>query len=89
MTTGEDKEMPQSQTDSLQIDVESQSDIAEEPEVCDSDSEPVQQEAEAESTPVRAGTERYGLRGRVTPPKKLMRVDISARDELVQKRGVM
>jgi hypothetical protein len=78
LTIGEDKETPQSQTDSLQID--SLSDVAEEPEICDSDSEPV----EAESTPVRAGTERYGLRGRVTPRKKQMRVDISTQDELVQ-----
>lgn len=83
LTTGEGRETPQSQTDSPLTDVESQS---EEPGVCDSDSQPVQQEVEAESIPVRAGTERYGLRGQVSPPEKLMRVDTFAQDELVQRR---
>ena len=40
--------MPQSQTDLPQTDIESLSEVAEKSEVCDSDSEPVQQEVEAE-----------------------------------------
>ena len=72
LTTGEDREMPPSQTDLPETDVESQSEVAEEPEMCDSDSEPVQQEVEAESIPVRTGAEHYGLRRRVSPPKRLI-----------------
>lgn len=40
--------MPQSQTDLPQTDIESLSEVTEKSEVCDSDSEPVQQEVEAE-----------------------------------------
>ena len=83
LTTGEDREMPPSQTDLPETDIESQSEVAEEAEMCDSDSEPVQQEVEDESIPVRTGAEHYGLRRRVSPPKRLMRVDTFARDELV------
>ena len=69
LTTGEDREMPPSQTDLPETDIKSQSEVAQEPEVCDSDSE---QEVEAESIPVRTGAEHYGLRRRVSPPKTLM-----------------
>ena len=77
LTTGEDRKMP---PDLPETDIESQSEVAEEAEMCDSDSEPVQQGVEAELIPVRTGAEHYGLRRR---PKRLMLVDTSARDELV------
>ena len=71
LTTGGDKETTQSQTDALLTNVESQSEVAEDPDVYDSDSEPVQEETEAELTPVRAGTGHYGLRERVSPLRNL------------------
>lgn len=94
MTTGEDKEPSQLQTDhdALEADVECQSEPElEEPEPNDSDSEWVENkvpEIETESTPVRAGTDRYSLRRLVTPPERLMQVVIPAQDELGWKRGV-
>ena len=82
LTTGEDKEPNQLQRDTLEADVEYQS----EPELHDSDSEQVvckEPGTETESTPSRAGTDCYGLRQHVSPPKKLMCVETSTRDELV------
>ena len=88
LTTGNDEEPCQSKTDELETDVESQLEEPEEPEVKNSDPE-LMPEVENESMPARTGTERYGLRRCVSPPKKLMQIDTSARDELVREGGVM
>ena len=84
LTTGEDKETNQLQTDTLKADLEYQ--LESEPELNDSDSEQVvckEPGTETESTPIRAGTDHYSLRQHVLPPKKLMRVETSTRDKLV------
>ena len=57
-------------------------------QVQDSDLEQEVGADQEESTPVRAENDRYGLR-RVSPPTRLMQVGMSARDELVEERGVI
>ena len=58
-------------------------------QVQDSDLEQEAGADQEESTPVRAENERYGLRQCVSPPTRLMQVGMSARDELIEERGVM
>ena len=86
-----DYQSSQPEADAPEADIECQSEPEmEEPELNDSDSEQVnskEPEIKTESTPVRAGTGRYGLRQHVTPPERLMWVVIPTLDELAWKRG--